>query len=255
VPALQHPLDRNLSWIALFHLSYFLMAVKKTFAAFLERGGDRLNWTIVRVPINVAKVWGVRGRLRVTGQINGFTFRTSLFPTGKGEHILMVNKKMLAGGKVQLGMKAKFVLEPDLTPREVSVPEELVRVLKQSRALRGFYHSFNYSMRQYMARWVGEGKKPETRQRRAEELAERLMLTLEAERELPPILQIEFNRSPIARAGWERMPAGHRRHHLMGIFYYKSPEARARRLGKAVQEMVAYAKKKRNDSTGDEAFD
>jgi uncharacterized protein YdeI (YjbR/CyaY-like superfamily) len=228
-------------------------AVVRKFDAFLERGGDRLNWTIVRVPVNVAMVWGVRGQLKVTGQINGFSFRTSLFPTGKGEHILMVNKKMQAGGKVQLGMKAKFVLQPDLTPREVSVPEELVRVLKQSRKLRSFYDSFNYSMRQYMARWVGEGKKPETRQHRADELAERLMLALDAERELPPILQIEFNRSPIARAGWERMPPGHRRSHLMGIFYYKSPEARARRLKKAMQEMVAYAKKKQTDSTSDEA--
>lgn len=227
-------------------------AVARKFDAFLERGGDRLNWTIVRVPVNVAKVWGVRGQLKVTGQINGFSFRTSLFPTGKGEHILMVNKKMQAGGKVQLGMKAKFVLQPDLTPREVSVPEELVRVLKQPKALRRFYDSFNYSMRQYMARWVGEGKKPETRRRRAEELAERLMLTLEAERELPPILQIEFNRSPIARAGWDRMPPGHRRSHLMAIFYYKSPEARARRLSKAMQEMVAYAKKKQTESTSDE---
>jgi uncharacterized protein YdeI (YjbR/CyaY-like superfamily) len=230
-------------------------AVARKFDAFLERGGDRLNWTIVRVPVDVAKVWGMRGQLKVTGQINGFAFRTSLFPTGKGEHILMVNKKMQAGGKVQLGMKARFVLQPDLTPREVSVPEELVRVLKQSMPLRKFYDSFNYSMRDFMAKWVDEGKKPETRRRRADELAERLMLTLEAEHELPPILQIEFNRSPIARAGWDRMPPGHRRSHLMGIFYYKSPEARARRVSKAVQEMVAYARKKQNDSTSDEADD
>jgi uncharacterized protein YdeI (YjbR/CyaY-like superfamily) len=230
-------------------------ATQKTFDAFLERGGDALNWTIVRVPVDVAKVWGVRGQLKVTGQINGFPFRTSLFPTGKGSHILLVNKKMQAGGKVQQGMKAKFLLQPDLTQREVSVPEELVRVLKQSKPLRRFYDSFNYSMRDFMAKWVGEGKKPETRRRRADELAERLMLTLEAEHELPPILQIEFNRSPIARAGWDRMPPGHRRSHLMGIFYYKSPEARARRLSKAVQEMVAYARKKQNDSTSDEADD
>jgi hypothetical protein len=212
-------------------------ATQKTFDAFLERGGDALNWTIVRVPVDVAKVWGVRGQLKVTGQINGFPFRTSLFPTGKGSHILLVNKKMQAGGKVQQGMKAKFLLQPDLTQREVSVPEELVRVLKQSKPL---------------AKWVGEGKKPETRRRRADELAERLMLTLEAEHELPPILQIEFNRNPIARAGWDRMPRGHRRSHLMGIFYYKSPEARARRVSKAVQEMVAYARKKQNDSNSDE---
>lgn len=229
--------------------------VARKFDAFLERGGDALNWTIVRVPVDVAKVWGVRGQLKVAGQINGFPFRTSLFPTGKGSHILMVNKKMQAGGKVQQGMKAKFVLQPDLTPREVSIPKELASVLKQSKPLRRFYDSFNYSMRDFMAKWVGEGKKPETRRRRADELAERLMLTLGAEHELPPILQIEFNRNPLARAGWDRMPPGHRRSHLMGIFYYKSPEARARRLSKAIQEMVAYAKNKQNNSTSHEVED
>ncbi len=228
-------------------------SVKKIFDAFLERGGDRLNWTVVRVPLDVAKIWGVRGQLKVTGQINGFDFRTSLFPTGNGGHILMVNKKMQAGGKVQLAMKAHFVLQPDLEKREVSVPKELTRVLQQSKRLNKFYDSFNYSMRQYMAKWVGEGKKTETRQRRAEELAERLMLTLEAEHELPPILQIEFNRNPKARAGWEKMPRGHRRSHLMGIFGYKNPDSRGRRVAKAVQEMIAYAEKRKNHSADDEA--
>jgi uncharacterized protein YdeI (YjbR/CyaY-like superfamily) len=227
-------------------------AVKKTFDAFLERGGDRLNWTVVRVPLDVAKIWGVRGQLKVTGQINGFDFRTSLFPTGQGGHILMVNKKMQAGAKVQLAMQAHFVLQPDLEKREVAVPKELTRVLLQSKRLNKFYDSFNYSMRQYMAKWVGEGKKTETRQRRAEELAERLMLTLEAEHELPPILQIEFNRNPKARAGWEEMPRGHRRSHLMGIFGYKNPDSRGRRLAKAVQEMVAYAEKKKGQSNEEE---
>ncbi len=125
--------------------------------------------------------------------------------------------------------------------------------MQQSKRLNKFYDSFNYSMRQYMAKWVGEGKKVETRQRRAEELAERLMLTFEAEHELPPILQIEFNRNPKARAGWEKMPRGHRRSHLMGIFGYKNPDSRARRVAKAVQEMIAYAEKGKNQSADDEA--
>jgi len=81
------------------------------------------------------------------------------------------------------------------------------------------------------------------------------MLTLEAEHDLPPILQLEFNRNPKARAGWEKMPLSHRRSHLMGIFGYKSPESRARRIAKAVQEMVAYAEKKKGQSIEEETFD
>ena len=219
-------------------------SVVKTFSAVLERSGDRLNWTIVRVPVDVAKVWGVRGQLRVTGEINGFAFRTSLFPTGKGGHILMINRKMQSGGRTAPGMTARFRLEPDTEARVVADPAELLRALRQSKALEKFYRSLNYSTRREIARWVVEGKHSETRRRRAEQIAERMMLVMEAERELPPVLQAALRGNPKALAGWELMPPSHRRFHLFGIFGYRNPESRARRVAKAVMEMVSYAEKR-----------
>ncbi len=222
-----------------------LRPVAKTFDALLEASGDRLNWTIVRVPLDVAKVWGVRGQLKVKGEINGFSFRTSLFPTGKGGHILMVNKKMQAGGKARLGAIARFRLEPDTSPREVSPPAEWLRILRTSKTLEKYYDSLNYSTRREIAKWIAEGKQGETRRRRADQMAERLMQVMEGERELPPVLQVALQRNPKARAGWELMPASHRRWHLFGIFGYRNPESRARRLAKAVEAMLEYAGKRR----------
>ena len=215
----------------------------KTFHAILERTGDRLNWTVIRVPLDVAKLWGVRGQLRVKGEINGFPFRTSLFPTGKGTHMLVVSKKMQAGGKAAPGNKAHFRLEPDSEKREVERPPELARVMRQSKSLLKYYEGFSYSMQHEMAKWIAAAKHAETRQRRAEELAERLMLTMEAERQVPPVLQSALRGNPLAQRGWELMPRGHKRHHLLAIFYYKTPEARARRIAKAMTEMVQYAQK------------
>jgi uncharacterized protein YdeI (YjbR/CyaY-like superfamily) len=217
--------------------------IAKTFDAILERTGDRLNWTIIRVPFDVARLWGVRGQLRVKGEINGFSFRTSLFPTGKGTHMMMVNKKMQAGGKAPPGGKARFRLEPDTEQREVEQPTELARVLRQSKPLLKYYEALSYSMRHEIAKWIAAARHAETRRRRAEELAERLMLTMEAEREVPPVLQAALRSSPMALRGWELMPRGHKRNHLLAIFYYKTPEARARRIAKAVSEMVQYAEK------------
>ncbi len=210
----------------------------------LERSGDRLNWTIIRVPFDVAKVWGKRGQLRVKGEINGFAFRTSLFPTGNGSHILMVNKKMQAGGKAMPATKAKFRLEPDTAPREVKPPEDLLRMLRQSKQLRKYFESLNCSRQHEIARWVSEGKQAETRRRRAEQIAERLLAVMEAERELPPVLQVAIQHNPKAQAGWELMPPSHRRSHLLGIFYYSNPESRARRVAKAVEAMVEYAERR-----------
>ena len=210
----------------------------------MERGGDRLNWTIIRIPFDAAKLWGKRGQLRVKGEINGFAFRSALFPTGQGTHVLMINKKMQAGAKVVPGNKAKFRLEPDTESREFKPSPELERIFRQSKQLRKYFDSFNYSTRRYIAMWIEEGKHAETRRRRAEQMAERLMATMEAERDLPPVLQVAMQHNPKARAGWELMPPGHRRSHLLGIFYYRDPESRARRIAKAVEEMIAYAEKR-----------
>src|SRR6185312_13942557 len=214
----------------------------KTFDGLLYRTGDRLNWTVIRLPFDAAKLWGTRGQLKVKGEINGFAFRTSLFPDGKGAHVLIVNKKMQCGAKVAPGMKAKFRIEPDTAKRDVRVPPELVRVLAESKQLRKYYDSFNFSMRRYMCSLIAEGKHAETRVRRAEQMAERLMLTMEAEQELPPTLRVALAQNPKARAGWERMPRGHRRSHLLAIFYYRNPESQARRVAKAMEEMLKYAK-------------
>ncbi len=53
----------------------------KRFEARLERLRSRLNWVVIRVPFDAAGVWGLRGQIKVKGEINGFAFRTSLFPT------------------------------------------------------------------------------------------------------------------------------------------------------------------------------
>src|SRR5579864_300831 len=119
----------------------------KKFEGMLERSGDRLTWTIIRIPFDAAKLWGKRGQLRVKGEINGFPFRSALFPTGKGTHVLMVNKKMQAGGKVAPGAKARFRLEPDVVPREIKPSVELQRMLGQSKQLQKFYESLNFSTR------------------------------------------------------------------------------------------------------------
>src|SRR5260370_12868656 len=142
--------------------------VAKTFEAVPERSGDGLNWTITRVPLDVPKIWGVRGQLKVKGEINGFTFRTSLFPTGKGDHILMVNKKMQAGGQAAPGMKARFRLEPDTAPREVSPPAELLSVLRQSQPLARHYPSLDYSPPRPIAKWEPGGQPGETPPRRSQ---------------------------------------------------------------------------------------
>ena len=64
---------------------------------------------------------------------------------------------------------------------------------------------------------------------------------MEAEQELPPLLQREFARVPHAWEGWQRMSPGQRRAQLLAIFYYRNPESRARRVAKTVEMAAEYA--------------
>lgn len=216
----------------------------KTFEAVLERTADRLRWVIARLPFDAAKLWGKRGQIKMQGEINGFAFGATLFPDGQGGHFLIVNKKMLSGGKTAAGLTAKFRLQPDTTPRiAASPPAELLRELGQSKRLLRFFKSLNPSRRHEIAKWIAQCKTSDARKRRSQRFAEWLMEIMEAERELPPIMQLAFRQNPKAAEQWKNMSPSHRRAHLFAIFYYRTPEARANRVAMCVEELLQRAGK------------
>ncbi len=216
----------------------------KTFAAVLERTADRLRWVIACVPFDAAKLWGKHGQIKVHGEINGFAFAATLFPDGQGGHFLIVNKKLLSGGKTAAGLTAKFRLQPDTSPRvTVAPPAELLRELGQSKRLLKFFESLNPSRRHEIAKWIAQCKTSKARKSRSQRFAEWLMEIMEAEREPPPIMQLAFRQNPRAAEQWQRMSPSHRRAHLFGIFYYRTPEVRANRVQKCVEELLQRAGK------------
>jgi len=218
----------------------------KSFRAILEPTGEGLNWVIARVPFDPAEAWPVRKGRRVRGEINGFAFRTSLFPEAGGKkHVLLVNKKMQAGARAKAGDTAQFRLEPDLEERETTVPPGLAKALKAERGLRRYFDALSPSMRRAIGAWVDEAKSIESRTRRAEQIAERIYLAMEGEEEPPPILRVAFQRQPAARLGWEAMTPIRRRNHLFAIFYYQTAEGREKRTLTALEDALKVAKRLR----------
>jgi len=212
----------------------------KIFRAVLEKDNGSLGWTIVRLPFVPHDAWSEMVRLRVRGEIvatsaktqnEKFPFRTSLFPNpGTGGFFLLVNRAMQAGAGVSLGSVAEFHLGPDLEPREAELPDELAPLLEEEPGLREWYDGLNEYTRREIGKWVLAVKSDDARVRRAEQMAERLLGAMEGERELPPVIEAAFRRRPKARAGWAKMTQTQRRGELMAVFYYRSPEARAKRV-------------------------
>ncbi|HLI78035.1 MAG TPA: YdeI/OmpD-associated family protein, partial [Acidobacteriaceae bacterium] len=175
-------------------------------------------------------------------EVNGFLFRTSLFPAAgrEGEFFLLVNRTMQAGAGLSLGDMAEFVLEPDLEEREAELPDELAVLLDEEEGLRAFYDSMTEYARREIGKWIAGVKSEDARLRRVEQMAERLLLTMEGERELPPVVEAAFRLRPKARAGWKKMTATQKRHELFAVFYYRTPESQAKR----VQGLCDVAEKK-----------
>lgn len=217
----------------------------KEFRAVLERMRSRLNWVIIRLPFDAGKAFGKRGQINVKGEINGFPFRTALFPDGSGGHILLVNKRMQKEGHTTIGQSAEFRIEPTCEQPVVAVPSALRPILGQSRSFSRWFDQLNRSTRNEIAKWVSAPQSTAAQARRAEQIGERLMETMEAEKELPPLLQRAFARNPLAHEAWNLMSAARRRSQLLGIFYYRTPEARNRRIEKMLDDATTIAERAR----------
>jgi uncharacterized protein YdeI (YjbR/CyaY-like superfamily) len=194
---------------------------------------------IAWLPFNVETTWTKLVRLRVKVEVGGEVFRTSLFPGAQREgHFVLVNKKMQKAAGARVGAMVDFAIEPDLDERTPTVPSELAKLFKTQKKLAKWYQGLSEPRRWEIAKWIDGVKGAEARQRRSEQIAERLLLTMEGEKELPPVLEVAFRRSPAARKGWDAMTKAQRRSNLMAIFYYQSPEAREKRVRKVLEDCL-----------------
>ena len=216
----------------------------KRFRAVIEplRGG--LGWVVAWIPFDVEAAWKKMVRLRVIVEVGGEVFRTSLFTaTQQAGHFLLVNKKMQKAAGAKVGAMVDFTIAPDLEERTPTVPPELWKLLKTEKKLAKWYEGLSEPIRWEVAKWIDGVKSAEARRRRAEQIAERMMLTMEGEKELPPVLDVAFRRVPAARKGWEAMTKAQRRSNLLAVFYYQSPEAREKRVRKVVEDCLKAASK------------
>ncbi|HEX8811848.1 MAG TPA: YdeI/OmpD-associated family protein [Terracidiphilus sp.] len=218
----------------------------RIFRARLEQYTGRFSCTVARLPFDATKLWPEMRLKRVRGTINGFEFRSVLLADEEGEHrLLMVYKFMVRAVRGRVGDMVEIELEPDLEVPEADIPEEFTRILKAEPDLRKWFNRLTKSDKRSVGYFVGQAKSAETREKRAEQMAEQLMLTMEGEIESPPLLKMAFQRQPLAGEGWRLMTANQRRRHLMSIYYYRTPEGREKRARAVIDEAIARAKKAR----------
>jgi hypothetical protein len=143
------------------------MSTQKRFRVVLDKD-DKSEATGIAIPFDVEKVFGTRARVPVRGTINGFPFRSSIFPMGGGCHFMAVNKATREGAKAKAGDTISVQMERDEEPRVITPPQDFARALKASKQAQAAWEKLSYTHQKEHAKAIEEAKKPETRARRIE---------------------------------------------------------------------------------------
>jgi hypothetical protein len=144
------------------------------FEAVVEAAGQRGGSASIKVPADAATTFGSRSVTSIRGVINGFTFRSSIFPTGEGDFYLVLNREVRAGARVQVGDRIQVTLEKDLEPRTLDVPEDFQQALDANPEALAAFARLSYTHQKEYIQWMESAKREATRQRRVASAVEKL---------------------------------------------------------------------------------
>jgi hypothetical protein len=131
------------------------------------RGGH-----VVLVPKEVAATFSSK-RPPVLAHVNGVEYRSRLAVYG-GQSYLGLRKDLLRQLGVGIGDQLEIELAEDHEERVVVEPPELTEALADNPTAQAAYQKLPFTHRNEYARWIDEGKKPETRADRVAKTIKRL---------------------------------------------------------------------------------
>jgi uncharacterized protein YdeI (YjbR/CyaY-like superfamily) len=112
-------------------------------------------------------------RPQVLAHVNGVQYRSRLMVYG-GQSYLGLRKDLLRRLEVEAGDRVQIELVEDHEERIVVEPPELTQALADDPAAQAAYQKLPFTHRNEYARWIDEGKKPETRADRVAKTIKRL---------------------------------------------------------------------------------
>jgi hypothetical protein len=133
-------------------------ATKKTFTTTLVNDGG------VEVPFDVEATFGKK-RVPIRVSVNGVTYRTTVAVYG-GRYFFPMRREIREKAGVAANGKVKLTIEPDLQPRVVETPRDLLAAIRKDAAALATWKRWSFTHQREMVDWITSAKKPETRARR-----------------------------------------------------------------------------------------
>lgn len=135
------------------------------FKAILQEAAVGTGGAFVLFPFDIKETFGTTGRIPIKATVNGEPYRGSLVKYGHPQHMLPVLKAIREKIGKNIGDTIEVIIEKDTTAREIEIPEDLQKVLKENKMDKAF-EKLSYTHRREYVQWIEAAKKPETRENR-----------------------------------------------------------------------------------------
>ena len=140
-----------------------------SFAATLENWAEGMDYCAVPVPATITEALGTHGAVLVSARLNDSApFEVSLFPVGGGRHYIRIKAKVRKETRTKTGDVVHLRITV-LDPAAVSYPADLLAALRAQGATKDF-KALPPGRRNYIVRRINEAVKPETRQKRIQDI-------------------------------------------------------------------------------------
>jgi len=139
------------------------MPNKHTFTAIIQNAGG--GGAFVEIPFDVEKAFGSK-RPKVKAVIEGIPYHGKLARMGSERHTLIILKSIREQVGKTYGDEIKITAEADTQPREIEIPRDLLKELKNAKDAKSVFDKLSYTHQKEYVTWINEAKKEETRQNR-----------------------------------------------------------------------------------------
>ncbi len=144
------------------------------FAAPVLRLETTFRYHFLPVPADVGEALWNAGTRRLIATLNGHDVRRALLRTAEGHYHVLVGLPLLRTIGAREGDLVAVDLRPDPEPNRIDLDEAFAAILDQDEEAAARFFAFTPGRQRSLASYVTSAKRPETRVKRALELAEKI---------------------------------------------------------------------------------
>jgi Bacteriocin-protection, YdeI or OmpD-Associated/Domain of unknown function (DUF1905) len=136
--------------------------------------GSGGTWAFVVLPHEASAKLPRRGRITISGAINGHSFKALLEPDGQKSHWLRIDKNLLEASRARVGNDAHFEIMAMEQEPEPDVPHDFVQALEAAPESRATWDATTTIARLDWIHWITSAKQAKTRVKRINDACDML---------------------------------------------------------------------------------